>query len=270
MRCTCRAPALYQDISDGHHYGYGRFNEFLLAALVHSSLIYGFVFALSNGSLILPSGQDTGLWVQGLIAASCVVVVVNVKALMISNSWTVLTAVSFALSVLGFFLANVLYNYLYSLEPNMYYVYYKASESPAYFFTVLLAMVTCFAIDLIIEGLRAIICPSMLQLIAESGLPRNLVAPDSSSSATFSAASYMSVGFTPLQSRAKGKASAVSHSDFGSTSGGSTYVPHRQPQRSSSFSRQLSTNTLLVRPADPRNDDDAERSSPPPALVKKM
>jgi phospholipid-translocating ATPase len=141
-------PELYLEQREAGLYSPRRYLSFLLNALAHALIIFFTCFV----DFVLPDGRSVDLWSMGLIVATAVVVVVNLKSLILARSINLAIVPAALLGITGYFSFAAIYCNVQSMSPNMYRVLETVSRTPLYFFRVFFAIFTCLSLDF---GVRA-------------------------------------------------------------------------------------------------------------------
>lgn len=106
-------PLLYLETVGNRKFKWHYFNQWMLLALYHSSIIYFFTFYLWEGNAaLLPRRQTLPLFSFGCALIQNVVIVVNLKLLLKAKYKTHILTASIILSIFFFMLSTYIYNIL--------------------------------------------------------------------------------------------------------------------------------------------------------------
>ena len=100
--------------------------EYILLAIVHSIIIWFWPYFSHFG---LDQVDLGGIWVFGTLVFSCLVFTVQYRVMLITITWTSVTAIVLILSFLCFFVFLLVYGIWYELGPSYYWVPYQMMGS---------------------------------------------------------------------------------------------------------------------------------------------
>ncbi|KAJ8649723.1 hypothetical protein MRB53_002746 [Persea americana] len=138
-------------------------------SLYHSLVLFHFTV---SGSLKghNSSGKIFGLWDVSTMAFNCIVVTVNLRLLMASNSITRWHSISVAGSILAWFAFIFVYSGIitpYDRQENIFYVIYVLMSTFYFYLTLLLVPFVALLGDFIYQGLQRWFFPYDYQIIQE-------------------------------------------------------------------------------------------------------
>ena len=109
-----KEPHLYGKIADNKAYSWKYFCLWMLLAVYHSAIVYVFCYLIWNSNPVIFTGrpQTVNLYCFGTIMIHNVVIVANLKLLIETVHKTYAFILSIALSIFGFMITTVFYNFL--------------------------------------------------------------------------------------------------------------------------------------------------------------
>ncbi|XP_042878521.1 phospholipid-transporting ATPase IF-like [Penaeus japonicus] len=148
-------PRLYRQIANNAAMTWLRFFKWNLFALWHTLVMYfGLYFVYVDDTPGLPHGQTPDLFLFGTTLISICVVVTNLKLVLEAHYFTHFFVLSVVLSLLFYAVQCLIYHGVWipdygSLQPDVYWSYYRMFESPALMLASVLLGVVCLIPDLV-------------------------------------------------------------------------------------------------------------------------
>jgi len=163
-------PKLYAKLRTENIFNFYTFVKWIGGAIMHATIIFFFViYATEYGIASYLDGLDDGLWLKSVLICSCVFCVVNLKCYFEMEHFTILHHLCMAFSFLCYYGFNFAYagikNVLGSYQ--MYYVWFVAVQTPNFWITHILCVVTPLAIDLLLYGLKWLVWPDDYQRLKQ-------------------------------------------------------------------------------------------------------
>ncbi|GAU22695.1 hypothetical protein TSUD_235170, partial [Trifolium subterraneum] len=137
---------------------------------VYQSLVFFYFVSSSNLSAKNSEGKIFGLWDVSTMAFTCVVITVNFRLLMNSNSITRWHYISVGGSILGWFIFVFIYSWIrtrYDRQENVYFVIYVLMSTPYFYIMLLLVPVAALFCDFVYLGVQRWFFPYDYQIIQE-------------------------------------------------------------------------------------------------------
>ncbi|XP_004489949.1 phospholipid-transporting ATPase 3-like [Cicer arietinum] len=137
---------------------------------IYQSLIFFFFVSSSSLSAKNSAGKIFGLWDVSTMAFTCVVITVNLRILLMSNSITRWHYISVGGSILGWFVFVFMYTGIktrYDRQENMYFVMYVLMRTAYFYFTLLLVPAAALFCDFVYIGVQRWFYPYDYQIIQE-------------------------------------------------------------------------------------------------------
>eukprot|EP00164_Ancoracysta_twista_P008783 GFYU01012788.1.p1 GENE.GFYU01012788.1~~GFYU01012788.1.p1 ORF type:complete len:473 (-),score=133.71 GFYU01012788.1:1440-2729(-) len=111
-----------------------------LSGFFHSVMIFWGV-ALEQGNNVAYDGKENGLWYMGTVQNTVAVSVGLLHIAMDTMWWTVVERISFSLSYLIYLAFLVIIAGVFSIAPEVFYVFYRIMEVPTSYLLVLMLVV---------------------------------------------------------------------------------------------------------------------------------
>ncbi|KAK4481860.1 hypothetical protein RD792_012771 [Penstemon davidsonii] len=137
-------------------------------AIYQSLIFYYFVVSSSNRAMN-SGGKMFGLWDVSTMAFTCVVVTVNLRLLMMSNTITRWHHISVGGSVLAWFLFVFIYSgvSLNREQENVYLVVFVLMSTPYFYLTLILVPIAALFCDFVYMGVQRWFFPYDYQIVQE-------------------------------------------------------------------------------------------------------
>ncbi|CAG5058813.1 unnamed protein product [Parnassius apollo] len=141
-------PTLYRVNRKNNLMSWWNFFAWILAAVYHSLVIYGFSYMMFKISVISSDAKTVDLWCFGAVLFHLMIVIVNLKLWLQARYHTVILVLSVVLSVLGYIIFNTVYSIIYlQIDGDVLGTYTRLLTSPAFGFLNLLVIVATLAPD---------------------------------------------------------------------------------------------------------------------------
>ncbi|XP_057448372.1 phospholipid-transporting ATPase 3-like [Lotus japonicus] len=137
---------------------------------VYQSLIFFYFVSSSSLSAKNSAGKTFGLWDVSTMAFTCVVVTVNLRVLMISNSITRWHYISVGGSILAWFIFVLIDSVIstpYDRQENVYFVIYVLMNTLYFYLTLILVPAAALFGDFVYQGVQRWFFPYDYQIIQE-------------------------------------------------------------------------------------------------------
>ncbi|GAB5367271.1 hypothetical protein AAMO2058_001215800 [Amorphochlora amoebiformis] len=139
--------------------------QYILLAFVHSLIVVLWPYFSYFGLDQIDLG---GIKVFGTIVFSCLVFTVQYRVMLITITWTSVTAIVLAISTLSFFSFLLTYGLLYDLSWEFYYVPYKMFGSAIYWVVLLGVPATALYFDFVFLWIAREFFPSITDFAIEA------------------------------------------------------------------------------------------------------
>lgn len=130
-------------------------------------LIYG----VAGGAQAATGGHTTYLYQLGNMMAACVVIAANTSVAFNARTWNVVTAVAYALSILGFFVIPYLVDRIAKPTSDFTWDYYQLGEpmfrTPLFWLTLLVTVMAAFLPRFIMRAAHELFSPDSVDVIRE-------------------------------------------------------------------------------------------------------
>mmetsp|Transcript_2276 Transcript_2276/g.3364 ORF Transcript_2276/g.3364 Transcript_2276/m.3364 type:complete len:1627 (-) Transcript_2276:287-5167(-) len=144
--------------------------QYILLAIVHSLIVvfwpYFSYFGLDQTDL-------GGLYVFGTLVFSCLVFTVQYRVMLITVTWTSITAIVLAISFLGYFLFLVIYGVWYDLSWNFYWVPYQMMGSAIFWVVLFGVPATALYFDFVLHWVSREFFPTVMDFAVEADYMMN-------------------------------------------------------------------------------------------------
>ncbi|XP_038214547.1 probable phospholipid-transporting ATPase IF [Zerene cesonia] len=141
-------PMLYRNISRNRLLSWAQFGAWVLSALYHSLLIYGFAQWYLAPDVVTADGKTADLWSLGAVLFHMSMVVVTLKLCLHTRRVTLVLALSAALSLAAYIAFNALYSLLYlQIDGDVLGTYTRLLAAPSFWLFNLLATAATLAPD---------------------------------------------------------------------------------------------------------------------------
>ena len=139
--------------------------EHILIAILHAIIIVFFPYLSYSG---LDQAGVGGLYVFGTIVFSCLIFLMQYRAMLITTTFTRYTWYSLGLSFFLFYLFLVCYGVLKNLSFDFYWVPYKMMEAPVYWILLFGVPATALFVDFCILWTRREFFPKLMDVAMEA------------------------------------------------------------------------------------------------------
>eukprot|EP00162_Nutomonas_longa_P013083 comp21406_c0_seq1/m.46247 comp21406_c0_seq1/g.46247 ORF comp21406_c0_seq1/g.46247 comp21406_c0_seq1/m.46247 type:complete len:404 (-) comp21406_c0_seq1:23-1234(-) len=177
-------PALYELGQQNKFFNTRIFWQWCFNAIFHSLILFLVPMGMMSHGNFMPGGQDSGLWLQGVIMFTTVVTTVNLKVSFEVNYWTKIMGSSIFISLLLLILFYLPYHTIgvtsLDLGNDMYWIIYRCFSVPHFYFCVILVTVLACLRDYIWKALKRQMYPELYHIVQEHALLRksNKVGPE--------------------------------------------------------------------------------------------
>lgn len=161
------SPGLYKDGIERKFLNRTVFWAWMLEAILHALLII-FLPMLALGYFnVLPTAESVSIWELGTIVFLSFLTVVSLRLAVEVLEWHVLIAVLIIVSLLFWWLAWAVLNFMLALAPTIYGSFLVFPDSSRFWFVYLSATMACFVTMFAVEGVSVLWYPLRSQLIRE-------------------------------------------------------------------------------------------------------
>ncbi|KNC55680.1 uncharacterized protein AMSG_01949 [Thecamonas trahens ATCC 50062] len=163
-------PRLYRTGPANRFFSIRGFCGWLLASLYHSLIFYYLGEAAVGQGAVDSSGQTAGLYYNGLVIMSCIVVTVTVKLCFETNTFSWLNWLALALNGGGYFLYILLFSFMGPVFSDLWSMYYVAPymfAAPRFWFTLILIPVIALIPDVTFKFVRRWFAPEPYVIVQE-------------------------------------------------------------------------------------------------------
>jgi len=130
-----------------------RFFNWVLQGLCHGAIIFGFCCIVFYYNILDIKGLTNDLWLFSIYLYSCLIMVVDVKLAVYTQSWTLLFIIAFLLTSFVFYFAYIfISSEISSLE--VYETSFVLYQSPTFYYLMFLTVGIVFLIDLLVIYLK--------------------------------------------------------------------------------------------------------------------
>ncbi|KAF1775700.1 P-type ATPase, N-terminal [Phytophthora cactorum] len=140
-----------------------RFSIWLLNAMIQAFIC----FMLAMYGTINVGGLSVGLYLQGSVIYSVLLMSANVKVVLETLSWTKFNRMVLAFSLWLFFFFLLVFPFMGSLGHDLYGVSLRLLSSPVYWLYLLLVPLTANILDISIKYIRTIYFPTLANVLRE-------------------------------------------------------------------------------------------------------
>ncbi|RAW43334.1 Phospholipid-transporting ATPase [Phytophthora cactorum] len=158
-----RNPILYVPGQKNDGINMKRFSIWLLNAMIQAFIC----FMLAMYGTINVGGLSVGLYLQGSVIYSVLLMSANVKVVLETLSWTKFNRMVLAFSLWLFFFFLLVFPFMGSLGHDLYGVSLRLLSSPAYWLYLLLVPLTANILDISIKYIRTIYFPTLANVLRE-------------------------------------------------------------------------------------------------------
>ena len=162
-------PELYRTGPANRFFNLRVFMGWMMSALYHSLVYYFGVQAVLSHGVFAENGQTAGLFFNGIVIYSAVVITVNTKLALETNAWTYLNYIAVGLSIFGLFFWITVYSYI--IPPtdalDMVGVGPRVYSSGVFWFVLLLTPVVALLPDVLYIYIRRTFFPEAFDIILE-------------------------------------------------------------------------------------------------------
>ncbi|XAR53186.1 Phospholipid-translocating ATPase [Bertholletia excelsa] len=137
----------------------------VLSSLYQSIVVYNFIISSSSNS-INPSGKMFGIWDVSTTAFNCLVVTVNLRLLMMSDTITRWHQISVGGSILAWYIFVCVYSAIPD-SMGIYYAFYSLLCTAYFYVTLLLIPVAALLGDFLLQGVQRWFFPYDYQIVQE-------------------------------------------------------------------------------------------------------
>ena len=144
-------PQLYRSGPANRFFNLRSFAGWLASAVYHSLVFYYVGEACVGSGGVFANGQSAGLYFNGLVIMSCIVVTVTLKLMLETNTFTVVTWLAIVLNAGGYFVFILAYSFFGVVYPDawdMYFVGPRMFMAARFWLAVTLVPVICLVPDL--------------------------------------------------------------------------------------------------------------------------
>ena len=168
-------PELYKGSQKSDQFSSKVFWKWIFLSVIHSLVIFFIPLGIYKYGQVWHNGRDGDYLVVGNICYSCVILVVNAKALLCLDSWNKYTNLAIFGSTAFWFLFLVGYSYTYpiglSVAPGMAAIIELIGTTPMFWLSLLLVPITALLPDICAKVGTITVKPSETDLVklAEKG-----------------------------------------------------------------------------------------------------
>ena len=135
------------------YFSYWDFFEWILISMVHASLCFFFcIFAFNAPASPDPSGQEYGLFEQGLLIYTAIIFVTNLMLIFIFSSWTWLHHASMWGSLVLYVAAMAMFSSSTIFDiagGSLFWVWYRLCQLASFYLTVGLCVGSCLMVTML-------------------------------------------------------------------------------------------------------------------------
>jgi magnesium-transporting ATPase (P-type) len=160
-------PGLYKDGIERRFLNRKVFWGWMLEAILHAVLIV-FLPMLALGYFnVLPTAESVSIWELGTIVFLSFLTVVSLRLATEVLEWQVLITVLIIASLVVWWLAWAVLNFMLAVAPTIYGSFLVFPGSGRFWFVYLLSIMACFVTIFAVEGVSVIFYPSRSQVVRE-------------------------------------------------------------------------------------------------------
>ncbi|KAL4160470.1 hypothetical protein PRNP1_001038 [Phytophthora ramorum] len=158
-----RNPALYFPGQKNEGINMKRFSTWLLNAMIQAFIC----FMLAMYGTVNVGGLSTGLYLQGSVIYSVLLMSANVKVVLETLSWTKFNRIVLAFSLGLFFFFLLVFPFMGTLGRDLYGVSLKMLASPVYWLYLALVPLTANLLDISLKYIQTIYFPTLANILRE-------------------------------------------------------------------------------------------------------
>ncbi|KAG2394078.1 hypothetical protein C9374_003842 [Naegleria lovaniensis] len=153
-------PKLLSSLRKENVFNLYTFVKWIGGGIIHVIIIF-FVCIYGTERSILTNGKDDGLWMKTVLVNSCSFMVMNLKCYLEFEYVTPFHHFAMAFSFATFYGFNLLY--AAAETAPLYNIWYSCAQSPVFWFTHLLCLVSTLGIDFTLHHLKELFFPDYYQ-----------------------------------------------------------------------------------------------------------
>eukprot|EP00002_Diphylleia_rotans_P036444 TRINITY_DN8025_c0_g1_i2.p1 TRINITY_DN8025_c0_g1~~TRINITY_DN8025_c0_g1_i2.p1 ORF type:complete len:1433 (+),score=229.72 TRINITY_DN8025_c0_g1_i2:541-4299(+) len=159
-------PSLYAYGSFGLGFSVSKLMKWVGGAFFHGTIVY-YINSMSLQGVISPEGLTDGIFTMGTIINCSLMVTVNMKIILESQSITKPLILSILFSILAWFIFVFAYSYIDFISMEFYGEGTAAMKRPAFWFLWIFSSITCTLFDLTFKAVNSFTKPSPIIIARE-------------------------------------------------------------------------------------------------------